>query len=100
MLSILVQFILVHYAIILIADKNNLQKRLLKISQKLGAKKLGKHLGKFIYEVQGCVFCLTHHVGVFILPFLFMTNGFNWVFFIYPLMSTSALYLITKHDKK
>lgn len=100
MLSILIQFILVHYGFIVIAEKYNLQNRLLKFSQKLGAKKWGKQLGKFIYEVQGCVFCLTHHVAVLLLPFIFMVNGFNWVFFLFPLMSTSVLYLITKHDVK
>lgn len=99
MLSILIQFIFVHYAFILIAKKYGVQSWLQRFSQKLGAKKWTQKLGKFIYNVSECSFCLTHHIAVLLLPFLFMENGFNWVFFIFPLMSTGALFLITGHKE-
>lgn len=96
---ILLQFILVHYAFILIAEKYAVRTRLRNFSQKLGAKKYTAFIGKFIYEVSECKLCLTHHIGAVLLPFLIMGNGFSIVYLLYPLMSAGALFLITGEGK-
>jgi hypothetical protein len=97
---ILIQFILVHYAFILIAEKYQVRGRLLNVSQVLGRKKITAFIGKFLYNVSECKFCITHHIGALLLPFLIMGNGFSWIFILYPLMSAGALFLLTGEGKK
>lgn len=85
---ILLQFILVHYAFFLIAGKYNGRERLMTFAKK---RKI-----KFFYSVAECLFCYTHHIGALLLPFLILGNGFDFVFLLYPLMSTGAIFLIKK----
>lgn len=87
-MTTLIQFILVHYAFILVGEKYNARGELRKLSKKRDT--------KVIYDITECLLCYTHTVGVLILPFLIMSNGFKLEYLIYPLMSTGALFMINK----
>ena len=82
---ILLQFILVHYGFMLIAEKYELQKLM-----------RGVKFTKLFYIIAECRLCYTHTVGIALLIFLILTNGFTFVYLLYPLMSTGVLFLLTK----
>lgn len=92
---LLVKFILIHYALILISKKYNVQQKIKALGKKLVGSKIGDFVGKFLYSVSECVFCLTHHIGIIALPYVFLQASFSWEFLLYPLLSTGALFLIT-----
>lgn len=94
---ILLQFILVHYGFLIVAQKYGVQDRVRKFSQSIA--KRSPKLGKFLYEVSECKFCITHHIGALLIPFLVMGNGFAFVYLLYPLMSAGAIFLIEKKDE-
>lgn len=87
-MTTLIQFILVHYAFILIGEKYDVRGKLRNLSQKIKF--------KLFYNIAECLFCYTHHIAVLMLPFLILENGWQIEYFLYPLMSTGALFMITK----
>lgn len=97
-MELLVKFIMFHYGLIIIAEKYNVRSRLKNLAKKIGAKKWGRVLGRFLYEVSECQFCVAHHIGIVPMLFLVLVFGFKLEYLIFPFMSTAFLILITGNN--
>lgn len=83
-------FFLVHWAVLIVWYKYNMTKRLEDYSN--------EKENKFLYELSTCEFCVEHHLAVPLMGVLFLIFEPDWVYLIYPLMS-SALSNILKSGK-
>ena len=93
---IMVKFLLLHYSLLIIWGKYSIRKKIGAFASKVGQKRGGASLGRFLYNLKECVFCYNHLGGVFLLPFLFLFLGVEVEFLLFPLMSTGAIFLIGK----
>lgn len=97
MMELLVKFFLFHYSIMIIWDKIGFRKGVLWMSNWLGTKKGFKWLGKLFYNMSECSFCCHHWGGFAFLWVFFLVYGVRGEFFIFPIMSTGAIFLINKN---
>ena len=84
-------YFLIHWGVMVIALKYNVKNAIYRTALKIQNKKT---LSRLIYDMSECEFCISHHIGIFVIFPVFAFLGFNWYLLAYPFMSASLMNII------
>lgn len=85
-MNIFLAFFLIQWGLNVIALKYNIGLALTGLSNKTGT--------KFFHNLGSCDFCISHHLGVIIIPFFVLIFGIDWLFLAYPFMGASLINIV------